>query len=715
MDSSARLYVQEVINFLNGIVIKFEPFESILNNKSEYAIIDGFDEYDKETFPYYRILRGDNAFATTPIYGYSPLSQGEILLTRENLQLYPDMRTFYRENDNLKLLLDRYPDDEFIIRRIVNPVVDISGAIDARNLTILTTEYTTSSLNSYEKNSIIFFLQEVLWRIEYRWYMSPMEYEDLYPHTFWSMLWSLLPLLVLTKRILNIKTVDVHPYHVWEYLASLGFGRYRGYLTHKQELFLYRNALYLKFHAGKQFLIDILGDVFLKPLQYSLSKKIIISHTLNREETHDKYPDVVPSNGSAEEYLSSTSFSSLLDSIYHEGHDTRNDQMYREGITSAFQKAPTNKLVTKFLEFDRNVGIDELMLLLRFILDSIVYLITQNKLMFAPEIRSPISQNTIRFDNVKDALALLFYCIYMQQEQPINLFTKYTLSTAISHLIPPTIPVYMYTNGDQYFVRSYVDVDEITQGIPYVTTELYSCEELSNALGSQYEAVFNMIDDLANTDETIAYEARSLVYHTLVPDMNVVDVPPNYATYVEYFERYPDALLEIDRITNDTQYNEFMYAIITGICPLEYGFQELARDDEIVSTLISKIKELFTYMVSYNITFLNKTFEDSLRITLPKLVGHIGESTGSTYTSYIGSLFDFSNDNIADYQISITWNGLSEISTDSGVDAVIEQVASTSQLTIELPDDDSSILSSFDNRIIRIKQDGISVTFPEQP
>ena len=179
MDSVSLLYLNEILSYLNSVVIKFVPFENMFNNLPAYLSIPGFNANDKTTFPYYRILAGDTAFATVPIHGYSPDLQTEVLLTPAVVASNPDIVTFYQDLDNLNVLLARYPNDQFLVRRVLNPVTDIAGAIAANNLTLLTTNYQDQYLNEYEQTDIEIFLQQQLRNIDYRWYMSTFEYEDL--------------------------------------------------------------------------------------------------------------------------------------------------------------------------------------------------------------------------------------------------------------------------------------------------------------------------------------------------------------------------------------------------------------------------------------------------------------------------------------------------------------------------------------------------------
>ena len=648
MLDSSLFYVQEAVDYLNSIVIKFTPFETLFNGFAAYLAVPGFNDEDPTTFPYYRILGGDTAFATVPLYGYSPNLQSEVLLTRANVIANPDIVSFYQTLDNLKVLLDRYPNDQFIIRRVLNPVVDIAGAIDADNLTILDTSYQDEILNPYEEGSIVSFLQQQLYMMSSRWYIPSFEFEDRFSYAFWSMLWLVLPNVILTKRIMNIKTIDVHPYHIWQYLTSMGFGSYNGYLSHSQELFLYRNARYLKWNAGKQFLLDILEEEFLLPIAYSLTEKTIVASTYDRQITHDKYPNVVPRLGNEEEFLSSSNFSDLLNEIYISGNDYRNDPTHITDVTNAFIKSPTNKLQTKFLEFNRNIDLTEISLLTRFLLDSIVYLCSVNLLRFPVVVVSPVSQESIGFSSVLDALNLIYYCIYSingimsstTTVSEISPFSKYTSTAAVVHASAPTISKSAFVDGYAYNVSSDVDIDTFVNEFPYIDNRVYTPEDLSDKLGNQFKKLFDMINWINSRSSTVENDTLLSVFQTLVPKKTVVNVVQDYTTYTDYFKLYKDVLNDIKLITDPSQYDDYIYAIITAICPLKFGFTDLEEEDQIVSTIIQKIKDLFTYLVSYNITFISTAFDDCVVTSLPKVTANM--ESGEDY-QFIGSLIMLTN------------------------------------------------------------------------
>ena len=303
-----RIYIQEVIDFLDTLVIKYDYFVTLVNDDLRYIDLPGYIDNDPITHPYYRILSGDSTLATEPIYAYSPNDNSDILLTK-NVVTNTNMLRFYISSTvNMNTLMSKYPNDQFLIKRIFDPVTDIPSAITAKNLSLLRTSTMYDDSSGTDMTDTIIFLENFLEAFEYRWYINVFEYEDLYPIAYWATLWYLLPIVLLTKRILDVKTDNVHPFHIWEYLTSAGFGSYKGYFSRKQELFLYKNIDYLKHNVGKDFILDILGDIFLKPIRYSLTDKVILAHTEDRADTYDKVPEVLSKYGDDIDYNTYDSF-----------------------------------------------------------------------------------------------------------------------------------------------------------------------------------------------------------------------------------------------------------------------------------------------------------------------------------------------------------------------------------------------------------------------
>lgn len=715
MDKTYLSYVKEITEFLNNLVIKFDPFVTALNENGTYLAISGYDADDPTTYPYYRILQGDVAFATTDIYGYSSIQQANIILTRSSVDNNKDVVNFYKHINNFNDLISRYKEDEFIVRRLINPVDDINFAINAKNLTIIPTRYTDTYLNEYERDDILIFLQNILWNIDYRWYMNPLEFEDMYPYTFWAALWNLLPYILLSRRIQNIRTVNVHPFHIWEYLKSLGFEGYEGYLDRFQEMFLYRNAKYLKFHGGKDFLLSILEKVFLNPIKYSLVKKTIFDHTLNRQITHDKYPEVIYTKESSNHKYGSTSFDILLDDIYKSGYDSNNDITYLNSITDRFIKSNVNKLDTKFLAFMRNIDMEKLMFLLQIILDEIVYLTHSNKLDFPVEIQSPITQNILMFDDTFDALTFLYYCIYkLMGRTAVNTFEYYRLTTALTCDEAPVIDDYFHYHEKRHLIKSYFDIDKFLTTIPFINEVIYNTKDLSYAVGDVFDWMFDKLNELRATSDSVVYEINRHVLSKVSAD-KVVKFEKKYETFEEFFNHYSLAYDDINKISESSQYVDFIYSTITGICPLEYGFLSLANDDEAISILIKKIKELFVYLVSYNITFLNTDIDKTICLDIPKITGHIYHEDITTYSG--GSSINVIDDteDTESYYITISINNKYKLRHVNSNDAEIETISNGNDNIIDVNVDEfikKRMIIKYSQKIY-YNDEGITLTINE--
>jgi len=706
MQPTFRLHFQEIIDFLDTIVIKFDPFIEQLNTKLEYSNYT-IDEHDPLTFPYYRILLGDATFASTPIYGWVPSLQTEVLLTRASVIAHPDLYNFYKDKLQLSMLLKRYPEDQFLIKRILDPVLDITSAIESPNLTRLPTSAVDTVLNDYERSDLVNFLDSFLTRFEYRWYISTFDYEDLYPATYWALLWNVLPYMLLSRRIINIRTNQVHSYYIWEYLTSVGFGSYRAYLNRRQELFLYRNNDYLKFNVGKKSTLEILSDVFLTPVKYSLSEKMIVSHTNDRETTFDKIPEIVPRVEKQPEYQSSTNFDYFLGELANNNLDPIDTTQHRTDVTTSFTKSSTNELMTKFIELVRNISGFEMMLLVKFIFDSTTYLASTDKLNTDVVFTSPVGGQTIQFASMTDALNLFYYCIYNQQGAPPVLTpTKYTSRSAVLHSSPPVISGPLFFDGIEWNPDSYVDEAALLSSVPYITENITSPIELSEKLGMQYQWIFSQIDAVKNISDTVSNLAIMRILDVLVPTQ-VLTIPQTYSTYTEYFARYPEALAIVNQLTGNENYTDVLTSLFESICPLAYGFQSIADDKDAASVLIFKIKEVFTYLTSYNVTFFTPATGNVDELTIPLLTESIRLQDSDIFTP-VPDWWRFH----FDYQLSIKTTSQSAIPVDVTSIYELDSLTGYGTITIETePTETSSIIE--ENLTIYFEDHGSQATITD--
>ena len=241
-------YKKEIFNFLRTVTIKFEPFAYMMGK--DYMELHGLTNPHAPWNPYYINLVGEYVETNTLMTVRSIETEQTVPFNRDLFTKYPRTGKLYKiPNQEYFRLQERYPENTGLIQSIVYPVSSIEEAIAAPNLSLLA--YDDSLLEETERYDLILCLKNFLEFVRRRWWVADFGYEDMYATTFWTMLWQMLPIVLLTRRFTNIRTPCVHSYHVWEYLSNKGLGDYRTVLTTKQSMWLYRNLEYVLKNQGK--------------------------------------------------------------------------------------------------------------------------------------------------------------------------------------------------------------------------------------------------------------------------------------------------------------------------------------------------------------------------------------------------------------------------------------------------------------------------------
>lgn len=254
--SSARykLYLNDVIKLVRTIVIKNEQFADEINTLMDSLGYDR-DLTNPKTWKYYQNLAGLYHASDLMMTVKSVDTLEEIEFTKANLLLHrATAREYAYGSSYYHSLVSTYPDQEQLILGILNPI-DIDTAINAENHTIL---FYDSSLVEDRETELISKLQDWVKAYMNRWYTSGYTLTDeLYSAAQFGQMIVAMVKQILSIRLANYGTNQVHSFHLWEYLDSNGgLGDYRDYLTSKQALWLYRNIKYLRCNAGKQDTLD---------------------------------------------------------------------------------------------------------------------------------------------------------------------------------------------------------------------------------------------------------------------------------------------------------------------------------------------------------------------------------------------------------------------------------------------------------------------------
>lgn len=183
-------------------------------------------------------------------------------------------------------LIEEYPNEKDIIKNILYPIKckTIQEAYNADNYSIL--GYDLSLLEEDERTSLFNAMEEKLNVIRRRWDVGAFVYENLYALSMQAKIWSILLAELFKQRIINIRTSEVHSYHLWNYLISKGVGDYSDVLTRKQALFLYKNWPWIYRHKGSDHNLLLLTHKLLYEHHLTVHDKIMLqdTETLHGEE-----------------------------------------------------------------------------------------------------------------------------------------------------------------------------------------------------------------------------------------------------------------------------------------------------------------------------------------------------------------------------------------------------------------------------------------------
>lgn len=287
-NSYYSLYVDGVLDLVKTIVVKSEITADCIN-KGLAELQIPVDEHDPTSWKYYMNLAGEYHATDVPMTVKSVDTLEEIPFTKEVLEIHRGTaREYSFGNHYYNDLLTRYPEQEMLILGILNPL-DMTTAIEAKDGEIL---WYDESLVESNETTLIYQLQQWIDAFLVRWYNAPYNgVDDLYAGAFIGIMFIHMPKALMNIRKRACKTVEVHSYHIQEYLASHGrLDRYLPYLTKEQALFLYRDIEYIYNHNGKQETFDLLVEKILTLRGFPLAE-YKLRHNLS-QMPNNLLPDV---------------------------------------------------------------------------------------------------------------------------------------------------------------------------------------------------------------------------------------------------------------------------------------------------------------------------------------------------------------------------------------------------------------------------------------
>ncbi len=244
------IYRRKVFDLSRTLVVKSSASADAINRELRNY---GFDvnENDPSTWKYYLHLAGNYHSSDQAMTVKSLDTTQDIAFTRatlnDHLATLREYRTF---GAYYRALVARYPDQEDLIRGILNPVA-FEDAVDTVDGSIL---YFDSELVEPNEENLIPRLEAWCQVFSRRWLVRAYaQVDDLYVAAHLAQLYMLIPSVVMNIRLGNCHTNYAHSYHIREYLAShqkLDWAV--DYMTKKQMLWLYRQIRFIERNAGKQ-------------------------------------------------------------------------------------------------------------------------------------------------------------------------------------------------------------------------------------------------------------------------------------------------------------------------------------------------------------------------------------------------------------------------------------------------------------------------------
>lgn len=419
MDTTQTLYLESVMRLAKTMTIKF-PSAAELRNKFLRQIGYTVNEEAPETWAYYMNLAGQYHETDTPMTVVSLDTLETIDFTYDNLLLHRATRKAYSFGTTYyNNLLSRYPNQETLIRGVLNPV-DITTAINAKNWTIL---YYDQNEVEPQEAYLISDLQEWVNVTIDRWFL-PMaaKTSSQYPATFFGNFFIHLPGEIINIRNRYARTQYVHSYHLWAFLGSHErLNRFKDYTTLKQSLYLYRNIEYIEAHAGKTgTFVDLVANI-LTDRRIPLTAYEIQQNTSKLGE--EIYPEGViakiPQNELAES-VSGIEYISIGEALENEAPIAKDNPNYlteqKEQVPAQTKNAITNVLPTKVLE---SVMVDQSDAMPHKLTDTLltewIYLATSGKYVANIVLTDPVTQEGMSM-SVREALILWVYAVMQQFE-----------------------------------------------------------------------------------------------------------------------------------------------------------------------------------------------------------------------------------------------------------------------------------------------------------
>ena len=592
-----KLYFADVYELAKTLVIKSVASAEAINSAIA-ALGYTVNSAIPSTWKYYLNLAGEYHSLDEEMRVVSFDTLEEIVFNKENLKLHRATAKAYTHGSTYyQALVSKYPKQRALILGILNPI-DINKAIAADDHQVLW--YDTSLVESNEEN-LIPELQRRIYAFFARWYNEAYGIgNDLYEATVYATLAARLPGIILGIRLNNCKSRFAHSFHVWSYLASKGISReYKGHLTTKQALWLYRNIDYVLNNAGK-------ASTFESLIEHLLSNRNIPVSALravkNLESVLEK---LVPSIDLVSEPLnlldqqSSSKETTTITSVVEREIPLAKDNIthYAEDAEEAEYRLSHSLLAehrTKVIEsnaVDRSGSLP--FQLIDILLNEWAHLSHLGRYRTSLTYQNPISGDNFTI-SAKDSFLLWLYCIGIVHDKPLEKLPVFLAKRVTKIAIPSEKEALALVPG-KYLNEAVIKA--LWAGAPgvgqVVSTDAFHslCYDIQQKMLERY--------DLATRQQNMF----SRIYVEVVGDYFYQDVGLDFGAGVYYADWLKGLGLdfsELDRTSAGALASEVLKKATGSDLSVNYSLKE-------IQTALLKI---LAQLSSYTIHFLQTTASD---------------------------------------------------------------------------------------------------------
>lgn len=329
-------YMQDCVGLAQSLIIKIDAVAESMNIGVLESIGRGYtiDYNDPSTWRYYKHLKGDYHEADDMMYVKSLDTLQEIPFTKESLDSNLATRLAYSfDSEYYRELVKQHPEQESLIRGIVNPYVNPSPWL-LKDGTILSYQSTLLGQNEYD---LIPTLQDRIDSYLSRWFNEGFTRIDrYYVVNFMAGLYAHMLGNIMTIRLRNVRTNQVHDFFITEYLRSFYYlDDYVEYLTQSQKLYLYQNVRRLSMSAGKE-------DTF-----QELLEKLLIDRNipLTAYRLRKNLSSLESGNGDAKDEAVEVSLTSTADTNVTTTRSVAELMDYLDGLAPGNTKVKTRTLL----------------------------------------------------------------------------------------------------------------------------------------------------------------------------------------------------------------------------------------------------------------------------------------------------------------------------------------------------------------------------------